>query len=191
MAHTGTVGFSSLPLDLLIDYIFVLLPTKDLIALSCTCRLLHSTIHQTELIWKRKIALDYRFPTGSTGRITGFKTLYRKLRKPQVWVWGQNMNNRLGLNAEDEANLLDAVLSRHTEIPTPLRLRKAESIRIVDLQAGGWSFHGLDVDGNIWRWGTLNGSNNWNPPPHRYSLTPCVFYLSSTFKTEWVTGFQS
>ncbi|EFP89949.2 hypothetical protein PGT21_029847 [Puccinia graminis f. sp. tritici] len=173
MAPHGTTGLiSSLPLDLLIDSILVLLPTRDLIALSCTCRLLHSTIHQTELIWKRKIAIDYRFPTGSTGRITGFKTLYRKLRKPQVWVWGQNMNDRLGLNGEDEEDLLEAVLSHNVEVPTPLRLRKAESIGIIDLQAGGWSYHGLDVNGNVWCWGTLNGSDGWNPPPHRYSPKP-------------------
>ncbi|OAV99782.1 hypothetical protein, variant 2 [Puccinia triticina 1-1 BBBD Race 1] len=169
MALPGTTGFSSLPLDLLIDSILVLLPTRDLIALSCTSRLLHSTIHQTELVWKRKIAKDYRFPTGSTGRITGFKNLYRKLSKPQVWVWGQNMNDRLGLNAEDEGDLLGSVLSHYTEVPTPLRLRKAESIGIVDLQAGGWSFHGLDVNGHVWRWGTLSGLDGWNPPPHRYS----------------------
>ncbi|PLW08839.1 hypothetical protein PCANC_16604 [Puccinia coronata f. sp. avenae] len=172
MAHSTTNGFSALPLDLLIDSILVLLNIRDLIALSRTCRLLYSTIHQTELIWKRKITYDYRFPTGSTGRITGFKTLYRKLRKPQVWVWGQNMNDRLGLNGEDEQQLLDAILSRYSEVPTPLRLRKAESIGIIDLQAGGWSFHGLDVDGNIWFWGALNGSETWNPPPHRSTLKP-------------------
>ncbi|KAH9462243.1 hypothetical protein MJO28_002971 [Puccinia striiformis f. sp. tritici] len=168
----STTGFNSLPLDLLIDSILVLLSTRDLIALSLSCRSLHSTIHETELIWKRKITKDYRFPTGSTGRITGFKTLYRKLRKPQVWVWGQNMNDRLGLNGDDESDLLGSVLSHYTEVPTPLRLRKAESIGIIDLQAGGWSFHGLDVDGNTWRWGTLNGSDGWNPPPHRYSPRP-------------------
>lgn len=165
-----TGSFDSLPLDLLVDEILVLLPAKDLLSLSCTCRSLHSTIHDSELVWKRKIAKDYRFPTGATGRVAGFKTLYRKLRKPEVWVWGQNMNDRLGLDGEDQADLIDPVLSNFSEVPTPLRLRKAESIQIVDLQAGGWSFHGLDVNGNVWCWGTLDGSSGaWNPHPHRVS----------------------
>lgn len=153
----------SLPLDLLLDSLFPYLSIKDLLSLAATCKPFERLIQSTESIWRARVEAEYRFPVSATGRVDGFKRLYQKLSKPQVWIWGQSRNSRLGLEEAEE--LLEKVKIGFDEVPTPLRLKTIESKALVDLQAGGWSFHGLTVDGHIWCWGTMDGSfYGWNSP---------------------------
>ncbi|KAH9823499.1 regulator of chromosome condensation 1/beta-lactamase-inhibitor protein II [Melampsora americana] len=159
----------SLPLDLLLDSIFPYLSIKDLLSLAVTCKPFEKLIQSTETIWRARVETDYRFPVAATGRVDGFKTLYRKLSKPQVWVWGQSRNSRLGLDGVEK--LFEKAMIGFDNVPTPVRLEAVESKALIDLQAGGWSFHGLTVDGHIWCWGTMDGTFSgrgipWNTAVH-------------------------
>ncbi|EGG01244.1 uncharacterized protein MELLADRAFT_92635 [Melampsora larici-populina 98AG31] len=164
--HSSTMVNSSLvslPLDLLLDSLFPYLSTKDLLSLAATCKPFERLIQSTETIWRARVEAEYRFPVTATGRVDGFKTLYRKLSKPQVWIWGQSRNSRLGLDGAED--LLEKAKIGYDQVPTPLRLEVVESKALIDLQAGGWSFHGLTLDGHIWCWGTMDGSfSGWNVP---------------------------
>ncbi|KAG0143509.1 hypothetical protein CROQUDRAFT_48734 [Cronartium quercuum f. sp. fusiforme G11] len=154
-------SLTGLPLDVFLDSLLPLLPLHDLLSLAATCHALHTLIHSTQSIWRSRVEAEFRFPAGATGRLDGFQTLYRKLSKPQVWVWGQFRNSRMGLDRHER--LIERVLIGFDQVPTPLRLEAVESKALVDLQAGGWSFHGLSVDGHIWCWGTMDAaSSNWN-----------------------------
>lgn len=52
--------------DLLTDDILPLLHVKDVLALAATCRALHQLIcsseREAEMVWKRRIQQDLRFP---------------------------------------------------------------------------------------------------------------------------------
>lgn len=42
------------------------------------------------------------------------------------------------------------------QITTPRELRSLRSKGIVEIVAGGWSFHALDRCGRVWMWGWVN-----------------------------------
>lgn len=153
------------PVDLILDSLLPLLPLRDLLSLASTCHSLQTLIHSTQSIWRTRVEVEYRFPATATGRVDGFKTLYRKLSRPQVWVWGQSRNSRLGIDRDD--GVLGQVKIGFDQVPTPLRIRGDGVKSLIDLQAGGWSFHGLDVDGKVWCWGTMDGgATSWNVRPN-------------------------
>lgn len=145
-----------LPLDLLLEHLIPLLSLQDLLSFASTCQSLQNLIHSTQSIWRARVQAQYRFPSSATGRLDGFKSLYRKLTKPQLWVWGQASNSRLGLGERRDHQSIDQVLVGFDQVPTPLRIKPLESKSLIDLQAGGWSFHALSSHGQIWAWGTMN-----------------------------------
>ncbi|CAH7686943.1 regulator of chromosome condensation 1/beta-lactamase-inhibitor protein II [Phakopsora pachyrhizi] len=171
------LSLDSIPIEVLVNNILIFISTRELLTLSQTNRLLYNLIHNDESLWRLKIKRDYRFPIDSIARITGFKSLYQRLSKPQLWVWGQKRNSRLGLGDDDDdeedgsKDLVNRVLVGQDNVSTPLRSRAAGSIRFVDLQAGGWSFHGLDINGNVWFWGTLDGEiiMDGSADPHKFT----------------------
>ncbi|KAL1413473.1 hypothetical protein Q8F55_001242 [Vanrija albida] len=67
---------------------------------------------------------------------------------------------------------LDERLSRHSPPRSPVHSRSStpgsdhspdrrpRPVRLVDLQAGGWSFAARDIRGGVWVWGQLNGQGN-------------------------------
>jgi alpha-tubulin suppressor-like RCC1 family protein len=41
-------------------------------------------------------------------------------------------------------------------VSTPVELTTLRGKNIVDIVAGGWSFHALDKHGRVWMWGTVS-----------------------------------
>lgn len=77
----------ALPLELLIDSLLPWLELRDLLALARTSRFF-ALVCSDDTFWKRKTAEEYNFPGAASARTSGFKHLYRGLRKPRVFVWG-------------------------------------------------------------------------------------------------------
>lgn len=77
----------ALPLELLIDSLLPWLELRDLLALARTCRFF-ALVCSDDTFWKRKTAEEYNFSGAGSARTSGFKHLYRGLRKPRVFVWG-------------------------------------------------------------------------------------------------------
>ncbi|EIN09593.1 RCC1/BLIP-II [Punctularia strigosozonata HHB-11173 SS5] len=139
-------GLADLPVELLLDNLLPALTIPDLLSLSQTSRFFAS-LGDDDTLWKRKLAQDFNFTGQGTARTSGWKFIYRGLRKPKVFVWGQNDNGRLGLPGLHDR-----------DVPAPVEL-KIPGARIVALAAGGMSFHAIDSEGQVYVWGTLDGSS--------------------------------
>ncbi|KAK7056409.1 hypothetical protein VNI00_002964 [Paramarasmius palmivorus] len=141
-------GITDLPVELHLDVLLPMLPLEDLLNLGSTNRFF-ATLCNDETFWKRKIQADFNFSGAGTARTAGWKFIYRRLRKPRVFVWGNKQHGRLGLTRFPKATL--------PGVPFPTELR-IPGKRIVSLVAGGMSFHALDDEGHIHVWGTLDGT---------------------------------
>ncbi|KIL71040.1 hypothetical protein M378DRAFT_155990 [Amanita muscaria Koide BX008] len=139
---------SILPVEIILDSILPILPAPDLLRLGCTNKFF-ARLCNDETVWHYKLLGDFNFTGEGTARSSGWKFIYKNLDKPKAYVWGDKGNGRLGL--EDTGSVASGVV-----VPTRLRI---PGVRIVSLVAGGWSFHALDSDGNIYAWGTLNSES--------------------------------
>jgi hypothetical protein len=96
----------TLNLDVLIDYLIPRLDLKSTLNLSSTNESFYDLIQRNnstkELIWRRKISVDFNFPLNSTGRKHGWFELYKKLEKQQLYTFGATSHSRLGLPPTDE-----------------------------------------------------------------------------------------
>lgn len=146
-------NLSNLPIELLLDNLFPLLPAKDLSHLARTSKLF-AVLCSDDTVWKRKLEADFNFTGEGTARTSGWKTIYRGLWNPKVFVWGEKANGRLGIQRYPQASVYG--------VPFPFQLRIPHA-RIVNLVAGGMSFHALDSEGNVRVWGTLDGSTSALP----------------------------
>ncbi|KAH8093827.1 RCC1/BLIP-II [Cristinia sonorae] len=140
---------TDIPVEVWLDNILTHLPLADLLRLGCANRFFY-LLASDEPFWHRKLQQDFNFPSSDTARLTGWKFLYRRLRNPQVFVWGDPSHSRLGL-PHLRGNY-------GTGVPTPTRLR-IPGVRIVNLIACGMSFHALDDQGNLYAWGVLDGTS--------------------------------
>ncbi|KZT10184.1 RCC1/BLIP-II [Laetiporus sulphureus 93-53] len=145
------VTLSDLPLELFLDNILPLLHIRDLLNFSCTSRHFYE-LASDETFWHGKIEQDFNFTGAETARNTGWKFLYKRFSRPRVYVWGERTHGRLGLT---DGNIPDTAI-RRDGVPYPVQLR-IPHVRIVNIVAGGMSFHALDSDGNMYVWGTLDG----------------------------------
>ncbi|GAA5885629.1 hypothetical protein JCM6882_007502 [Rhodosporidiobolus microsporus] len=153
---------SRLPVDLLTDVLLPVFTPTSLINLASTCRTWHAFLTQPggpcEILWKKRTAADFHFPTGASGRRSGFCQLYGRLARSSAYVWGQNENGRLALPAASfrlPTSLRSRLINGGISIPTRLELPSPP----VSLVAGGWSFHALTASGEIVSWGTLDAGN--------------------------------
>ncbi|ESK97802.1 f-box protein [Moniliophthora roreri MCA 2997] len=142
-------GITDLPVELHIDNLLPILPLPDLLSLGLTNKAF-ATLCRDETLWKRKLQADFNFSGAGTARTSGWKFIYLRLTKPRVYVWGNQGNGRLGLSKLPKATL--------PGVPFPTELR-IPGRRIVSLVAGGMSFHALDDEGQIYVWGTLDGTS--------------------------------
>ncbi|GAA5968717.1 hypothetical protein JCM11641_000708 [Rhodosporidiobolus odoratus] len=153
---------SDLPADLLVDSLLPACSPTSLVTLAATSHQWRSFISSEggpcEILWQRRIATDFHFPMGSSGRRTGWFALYRRLFRSASYVWGQNDNGRLAL-PEASFRIPTSIRSRLIQggisIPTRLEL-PAPPIALV---AGGWSFHALTAEGQVVSWGALDGES--------------------------------
>ncbi|KAI9314427.1 regulator of chromosome condensation 1/beta-lactamase-inhibitor protein II [Dichotomocladium elegans] len=143
-----------LPPDVLYS-IFSKLSATSLARLERTCRRLRELCND-DLLWKHLVIDDYNVPSCSTYRSSGWKAFYSRLSNSRVFTWGENSDGRLG--HRDPPHLLPR--SRWQRIITePRELLSLRGKGIVDIHAGGWSFHALDRHGRAWMWGTLDENN--------------------------------
>ncbi|KAI0730903.1 RCC1/BLIP-II [Earliella scabrosa] len=140
---------TDLPVELFVDSIFDYLPVDAILSLGCTNRFF-AQIAADEPFWHRRIQQDFNFSGADTARHEGWKFLYRRLANPKLYVWGEKSVGRLGLADTPKTSVRDGV-------PYPIRL-DIPGVRIVSLVAGGMSFHAIDSRGDIYVWGTLEGS---------------------------------
>ncbi|KAG7094062.1 hypothetical protein E1B28_007681 [Marasmius oreades] len=143
------LGLTDLPIELHIDVFLPLLPLRDLLSLGCTNKHF-AVLCKDETLWKRKLDRDYNFNGANTARTTGWKFIYLRLTNPRVYVWGDTENGRLGLSKFPKSAVHG--------VPFPTELHFTGT-RIVNLAAGGMSFHALDAEGQVHVWGTLNGQS--------------------------------
>ncbi|CAE6451761.1 unnamed protein product [Rhizoctonia solani] len=144
------VQIIELPIELLIDHLLPCIPLRDLLSLSCTCKYF-ALVCGDDTFWKRKTSNEYNFEGAGSARTSGFKHLYRGLRHPRVFVWGDAQNGRLALNKRKHTDRSE----RHVDYPVELEIRH----RVVHLAAGGWSFHALTDEGKVLVWGTLDSTS--------------------------------
>ncbi|KAJ7612459.1 regulator of chromosome condensation 1/beta-lactamase-inhibitor protein II [Mycena polygramma] len=143
-------SLETIPVDVLLDDLLMIMPIQSVARLACTNRLF-ADICADELLWQRRLQTDFNFSGAATARVNGWKFIYKGLYNPKVFVWGENTHGRLGLGTKfPKSNVRGGV-----PFPTQLRFPKA---RIVSIVSGGMSFHALDSEGNIYVWGTLDGS---------------------------------
>ena len=168
-----------LPLPVVADNLLPLLSNRDLVALRSVSRQAKALV-EDQVLWKRKVVSDFTFPPHATARVGGWFNLYRGLSHPHVYVWGQTSNGRLGIavNSEEEAARL-GVFATNGGIPHPVQLKTIDAASqqsssqgrrlgdsqpesqgtgaVVEIVAGGWSFHARTSTGRVWYWGTMNG----------------------------------
>ncbi|KAG8718049.1 hypothetical protein FRC08_006083 [Ceratobasidium sp. 394] len=139
-----------LPIEVLIDSLLPVLALRDLLALACTSKFL-AAVCADDTFWKRKTELEYNFSGAESARTTGFRNVYRGLRSPRVFVWGESSNDRLALGKRKHPG---HERDRWDDIDYPVELDLGR--RVVHLAAGGWSFHALTDDGRVLVWGVLD-----------------------------------
>lgn len=143
---------SDLPIEVLLDNLLPWLAIPDLIHLGQTDHFF-ARLCDDETFWKRKLEEDFNFTDERTARISGWKRLYRGLRNPKTYVWGDPSKGRLGLKPKKIPN------STLHDAPYPVELQIESGARIVSLSAAGWAFFALDSTGSVYVWGTLNGTS--------------------------------
>ncbi|KAL5537136.1 hypothetical protein ACEPAF_959 [Sanghuangporus sanghuang] len=143
-------SFTDLPVELVLDHLLPILPVRDLLALGATNHQ-YATLCDDELLWKAKCKEEFNFSSSRTARTKGWKFIYKGLKNPKVFVWGDNRSGRLGIPQ----------LSRNRQfnngVPYPVQINFPKNSAIVDLVAGGWSFHALDSWGRVYVCGTMDG----------------------------------
>ncbi|KAG2175848.1 hypothetical protein INT44_000326 [Umbelopsis vinacea] len=145
------MNITDLPVDLLIQDLCPRLDFHSLIALSGTCRQFQ-TFCNDEAIWKKLVLREFHIPVYATFRNRGWKEIYSKLHDPVVYTWGEGTYYRLG---HKQREVLGRARNIQGDEDTPRELESLRGKKIIDIVAGGWSFHALDRDGNVWVWGML------------------------------------
>ena len=83
--RSAEIGY--IPAEVFTNNVLPFCDTEDVLSLGCTNKFF-GTIANDETFWKRKLAADYNFTGLGTARTSGWKFLYRRLRTPQVYIWG-------------------------------------------------------------------------------------------------------
>ncbi|KAI8341025.1 regulator of chromosome condensation 1/beta-lactamase-inhibitor protein II [Chlamydoabsidia padenii] len=145
-----------LPTDVLLYKILSNLDARSLAQLSRASRLF-GELCQDELLWKHLVMQDYHIPLDASFRQLGWKNLYSRLNYSQVYTWGENADSRLG---HSDTGMGGRRFFNSYAVSTPHELTVLRGKNIVDIVAGGWSFHALDKHGRVWMWGTLQKEAN-------------------------------
>ncbi|EJD07301.1 RCC1/BLIP-II [Fomitiporia mediterranea MF3/22] len=173
-------SFEHLPDELLVDHLLPNLPVRDVLALSAT-NPYYANLCNDETFWKRKCKEDFNFQGSRTARTKGWKFIYKGLSNPKVFVWGCNANGRLGAVGSFAGHSRNGV-------PYPKQLSFPKNSAIVDLIAGGWSFHALDSSGRVYVWGTMDGEmfglqSDGFSLPEKVAETPLRLELPEPIRT--------
>lgn len=182
-----------LPPDILIDNILLHLDAATLARLSSTCRLF-KTLADDELLWKHRVFQDYNLPHDASFRHSGWKTLYAQLSDSAVYTWGTNNDRRLG-HSEEQQTMQPFLRGHRARIAFPMysvnKPKEVTALRgkgIVDIMAGGWSFHALDRHGRVWMWGTVTCTLLISEQQSDAELSKSLFRCKKTLPTPHLWG---
>ncbi|GAC93642.1 hypothetical protein PHSY_001207 [Pseudozyma hubeiensis SY62] len=195
-----------LPLPLVVDNLLPLLSNRDLASLRSVSKQAKALV-EDQVLWKRKVLSDFTFPSHATARVGGWYNLYTGLSNPQVYVWGQTNNGRLGIPKLDQPHSvrsdvdrvdqgipypikLDTLTAEHAYDPVEPRDENEDPLgAVVEIIAGGWSFHARTSTGRVLYWGTMDGEFPYYGPsqslrfPSRVVVKPRVLTGVSAIKS--------
>lgn len=171
-----------LPPPVVIDNLLPLLSNRDLASLRSVSKQVKA-LAEDEVLWKRNVLADYTFPAHATARMGGWYNLYKGISNPDVYVWGQDDNGRLGgIDIQHLSRVYSDNLQYLGGVPYPIKLDSIGSAQsrmlqtrqvgvrdkqeqplgeVVEIVAGGWSFHARTSTGRVWFWGTMDGERAW------------------------------
>ncbi|KAF5378889.1 hypothetical protein D9615_006986 [Tricholomella constricta] len=141
-------SIADLPIEVLLDNVLSFMQISDILRLGSTNQFF-AAVCSDDTFWRRRLQSDFNFSGAGTARTSGWKFIYRGLFNPRVYVWGEKSHGRLGLSKYPKSIM--------RAVPFPVQLH-IPGVRIVSLIAGGMSFHALDSKGQIYVWGTLDGT---------------------------------
>jgi len=78
---------TDIPVKVLIDNTLPFCEVKDVLSLGRANKFF-ALVATNETFWRRRLEIDYNFTGLETARTSGWKFLYKGLRKPRVFVWG-------------------------------------------------------------------------------------------------------
>jgi len=78
---------TDIPAKVLTNNILPFCETKDVFSLGCTNKFF-ALVTTDDTLWRQKLAVDYNFTGSGMTRTSGWKSIYQRLRKPRVFVWG-------------------------------------------------------------------------------------------------------
>ena len=76
-----------LPVGLITNKILPFCEVRDKLSLGCTNKFFALVMSDGEF-WRRKLAIEYNFTGSETNRMSGWKFIYLRLRKPRFFAWG-------------------------------------------------------------------------------------------------------
>lgn len=82
-----SASLSTLPAEVILDNLLTVLPLRDLFALAATSKYFYSLCYD-DIFWKRRLIQDFNYPLAINARTSGYRFLYRGMRRPKVYVWG-------------------------------------------------------------------------------------------------------
>jgi SCF-associated factor 1 len=122
-----------LPYQLLVDEVLSDLDADSLLRLREVSRATKD-LADDELLWRRKIMQDFNFPLLSSARETGWQRLYRGLKTPSLYTWGDYSHNRIGrrVDAESIPTPIWNIIIRSRGVPLPLQIEWRNAQRRFD-----------------------------------------------------------
>ena len=78
---------TDIPTKVLINNILPLCEAKDVLSLGCTNKFF-ALVAADDAFWRQKVVVDYNFRGSEIARTSGWKFIYQRFRKPQVFIWG-------------------------------------------------------------------------------------------------------
>ena len=84
------IAITDLPIELLTNRILPFCKVRDMLSLGCTNKFF-ALIMSDGVFWRQKLATDYNFTGSETNRMSGWKFIYLKSRKPRLFTWGYVM----------------------------------------------------------------------------------------------------
>lgn len=84
---TQRAGITDIPVKVFVDNVLPFCEANDVLSLGCTNKLF-ALVATDETFWRRKLAIDHNFTGWETNKTNGWKFVYQKINKPQLFTWG-------------------------------------------------------------------------------------------------------
>jgi hypothetical protein len=86
-SHVSTMHLTDIPVEVFLDNLLPFASARDVLSFGSTNKLF-AAICADETFWRRRCHEDFNFTSQETARQSGWKTLYRGLNHPRIFVWG-------------------------------------------------------------------------------------------------------